>query len=71
MTNFTETTEGLIQHLPHPEHGFDMPVKLKTEPHKTIPGRRTVVANGKGLPEPLMIDGRYVYALHGGGEYVV
>lgn len=51
----TRTTIGLIPHLE--VHGMRLPVKV-VAPEKS-----------KGLPAPLIVNDRYVYALPGGGDY--
>lgn len=60
--NFTYTCIGPIEHMRHPS-GFDMPVRLVTV------GRK-VILRAK-LPIPVTSGDKFVYALPGGGEYVV
>jgi len=57
------TTEGFINYMKHPL-GFYMPVKLafKTKNAKTM--------NELHPPKRHLIDGRLIYALPGGGEWI-
>lgn len=57
----TKTTEGPIPHHPHPTGDFVMPVMLDTT------GGRL----DKRLPPKRTDTGALVFALPGGGEYVV
>lgn len=56
----THTSEGIISHRPHPL-GFFMPVKLDFKAGKDVYGKFN----------PLRYGGRLVFALPGGGDYVV
>lgn len=55
----TRTSEGYIPHRRHPM-GFFMPVKLDLDMRN----------RHHGLCPPLRRDGRLVYALPGGGEFL-
>lgn len=54
--NYTLTRDGRIYHMKHPTHGFMMPVKLDFYGAKPIPRKQ---------------GENYVYALPGGGVYVI
>lgn len=71
MNHHTDTTEGPIPHLRLTcEAGtFAAPVKLATERRGNGPGIAYARRNdGHSHPVPLVREGRYVYALPGGGE---
>lgn len=63
QTHGTATTKGLINHMRHPDLGILMPVKLVAK------DRKIVMSTYDG-PRPLERDGKYVYALPAGQEYV-
>lgn len=52
----TQTSHGVIPHLRHPEYGYEMPVKIRT--------------NSEGVVSPVYYKGALVYAMPGGGEYI-
>lgn len=56
-TRETITSTGPVPHRLHPSGRFLMPVVLNVRP-----------TNRGGPQEPLIVNGRYIYALPGGGR---
>lgn len=59
----TKTCMGAIPHEKHPYADIMMPVKLVVVDRK--------LAERNKLPIPMMVGEKLVYALPGGGEYVL
>lgn len=68
----TETTEGFIPHHKNSD-GIYMPVKIRTvvssRPHHK--GRCVAVLGDNRYPVPERRDGKLVYVLPGGGNYII